>query len=194
MKFNLKQLLGDQYKEGMTSAEIETALAAIDVPKDESSQKEIDRLTAALTKSNAEAAENKRKLHEKQSEEERAKTEREEAMTALREEVESLKRDKLLAENKSQLLALGYDDSLATETATAMADGDTAKIFTNQKKFIEKQRSLIKAELMKNTPTPPAGSDTDSMTKEKYRAMSLAEKQKMATENPTLYQKMNSEE
>lgn len=194
MKFNLKQLLGDQYKEGMSSEEIEKALATIDIPKNESSQKEIDRLTAALTKSNAEAAENKRKLHEKQTEEERANAEREEVLTALREEVASLKKDKLLAENKSQLLALGYDDALATETATAMADGDTAKIFANQKKFIEKQRSLIKADLMKNTPTPPAGAETDSMTKEKYRAMSLVEKQKLATENPTLYQKMNSEE
>lgn len=190
----LKDLLGDSYKEGMTPEEIEAALDKLEAPKDEKAQKEIERLTAALTKSNAEAAENKRKLRERQSEEEKAKEEKEQEVNALREENAALKKEKELAINKSQLIALGYDAALATETAQAMMDGDTEKVFGNQKKFLEQQRSLIEAELMKKTPTPPPGSDTDTMTKEKYRAMSLVEKQKLATENPTLYKKMNSEE
>ena len=38
-----------------------------------------------------------------------------------------------------------------------MADGDTAKVFANQKKFLETHDKTIKAELLKETPKPPAG-------------------------------------
>ncbi len=194
MAISLKELLGESYKDGMTAAEIDAALASITLPVDETSKKEIERLTAALSKSNAEAAENKRKLREKQTEEEKQKEEQAQQFAAMQEELETLRKDKILTANKQQLVALGYDEALATETAQAMADGDTAKLFANQKKFIDAQRAKIKAELMQGTPIPPAGGGTDTITKESYRAMTLDEKQKLARENPTLYQKLNSEE
>lgn len=190
----LKELLGDSYKDGMTAAEIDAALAGVTLPADEASKKEIERLTAALSKSNTEAAENKRKLREKQTEEEKQKEEQAQKIAAMQEELENLRKEKTLAANKGQLIALGYDEALATETAQAMADGDTAKLFANQKKFIEAQREKIKADLMKGTPNPPAGDGTNTITKDAYRAMSLDEKQKLSRENPTLYQKLNSEE
>ncbi len=194
MALKLKDLLGDAYKDGMTAAEIEAALASVDLPENEAQKKEIERLTQALSKSNAEAAENKRKLREKQTEEEQAKEAQEQELTSLREQVANLEKEKLLNGNKLQLVALGYDDALASETAQAMVDGDTAKIFANQKKFLEKQRSQIKDELMRKTPTPPPGPNGETLTREQYRAMSLADKQKLANENPTLYKKMNTEE
>ena len=194
MALKLKDLLGDAYKDGMTAAEIEAALASVDLPANEAQKKEIERLTQALSKSNAEAAENKRKLREKQTEEEQAKEAQEQELTSLREQVANLEKEKLLNGNKLQLVALGYDDALASETAQAMVDGDTAKIFANQKKFLEKQRSQIKDELMRKTPTPPPGPNGETLTREQYRAMSLADKQKLANENPTLYKKMNTEE
>lgn len=194
MALSLKQLLGDSYKDGMTTAEIETALASAELPADEESKKEIERLTTALSKSNTEAADYKRKLREKQTEEEKQKEEQAQQLAAMQTELETLRKEKTLAANKGQLIALGYDEALATETAQAMVDGDTAKLFANQKKFIEAQRSNIKAELMKATPNPPPGDGTDTITKEAYRAMPLDQKQKLATENPTLYKKLNSEE
>ena len=66
---NIKDLLKDAYKEGMTLAEIETALKDIDLPTDNSA--EIDRLKTALSKSNSEAADYKKQLRDKMSEEER---------------------------------------------------------------------------------------------------------------------------
>lgn len=194
MALSLKQLLGDSYKDGMTTAEIETALASAELPADEESKKEIERLTTALSKSNTEAADYKRKLREKQTEEEKQKEEQAQQLAAMQTELETLRKEKTLAANKGQLIALGYDEALATETAQAMVNGDTAKLFANQKKFIEAQRSQIKAELMKGTPNPPPGGGTDGITKEAYRAMPLDQKQKLATENPTLYKKLNSEE
>lgn len=190
----LKELLGDSYKDGMSLEEIDKALAVVQLPTDESSRKEIDRLTKALSKSNSEAAENKRKLQEKQTEEEKREEERAQQLKELTEELATLKAEKATADYKAQFLALGYDDSLASDTATAMVAGDMAKVFANQKAHQEAQKKQLEAELLKKTPTPPAGDGTDTITKEKYRAMSLDEKQKLARENPTLYNKLNSEE
>lgn len=193
MKFNIKEILGDKYKDNMTLAEIESALSDIDV-QDESSKKEIEKLTNSLSKSNSEAAEYKRKLREKQSEEELAKEEREKELATLKEENAFLKREKLIADNENQLIALGYDTKLAKETSLALVDGDITKVFENQKKFNEQLKKSIEAELLKKTPTPPGGTGDNTITKERYRAMSLAEKQKLADENPTLYKKLNDME
>lgn len=193
MKLNIKEILGDKYKDNMTLAEIESALSDIDV-QDESSKKEIEKLTNSLSKSNSEAAEYKRKLREKQSEEELAKEEREKELATLKEENAFLKREKLIADNENQLIALGYDTKLAKETSLALVDGDITKVFENQKKFNEQLKKSIEAELLKKTPTPPGGTGDNTITKERYRAMSLAEKQKLADENPTLYKKLNDME
>lgn len=194
MALTLKGLLGDSYKDGMTSEEIESALAAVDAPENEAQRKEIERLKQALTKSNSEAAENKRKLSEKQTAEEKAKEEQDRLVKELSEKVKVLETEKAVASHKAKYLALGYDEALASETAQALADGDMEKVFANQQKHQESQRKKIESDLMKKTPTPPAGNGTDTITKEAYRAMSLVEKQKLARENPTLYQKLNSEE
>ncbi len=193
MKLNIKEILGDKYKDNMTLAEIESALSDIDV-QDESSKKEIEKLTNSLSRSNSEAAEYKRKLREKQSEEELAKEEREKELATLKEENASLKREKLIADNENQLIALGYDTKLAKETSLALVDGDITKVFENQKKFNEQLKKSIEAELLKKTPTPPGGTGDNTITKERYRAMSLVEKQKLADENPTLYKKLNDME
>ncbi len=192
MKLNIKNLLGDKYKEDMTIAELQTALNEVDV-QDEASKKEIEQLKNSLSKSNSEAAEYKRKLREKQSEEELANEEKEKELATLKEENANLKREKALAVHENQLIALGYDDKLAKETAVAFVDGDSKKVLENQKKFLEIQKKTIEAELLKKTPTPPGGNGSDTMTKEQFRAMSLADKQKLATENPTLYKKMTEE-
>ncbi len=51
---NLKEVLGDAYKEGMAFEEVEAALEKVTVPEDHSA--EIERLKNALSKSNSEAA------------------------------------------------------------------------------------------------------------------------------------------
>ena len=65
----IKDLLKDAYKEGMTVEEIETALADVEFPADQTA--EVERLTKALSKSNSENAEWKKKHREALSEEER---------------------------------------------------------------------------------------------------------------------------
>ena len=55
---------------------------------------EIERLKAALSKANSQAAEFKRALREKQTEQERAEAERAEADKALHDELETLRKEK----------------------------------------------------------------------------------------------------
>lgn len=98
------------------------------------------------------------------SEEDKKKQENEEELSTLRTKVEELEKEKLISGHKAQFLALGYDETLANETAKAMANGDAATVFANQKKFLESHDKAYKAQLMGQTSTPPAGSSSKGGT------------------------------
>lgn len=152
---NIKDLLKDAYKEGMTLEEIETALAGIDLPTDGSA--EIDRLKAALSKSNSEAADYKKQLREKMSAEEIKAKEDAEKLDALIKERDALLREKTVAGHKAKYLAMGYDEALAGATAEAMANGEIDKVFANQKKHLESIEKRHREELLQGTPKPEGG-------------------------------------
>ena len=185
---NIKDLLKDAYKEGMTVEEIETALEGIDLPTDGSA--EIDRLKAALSKSNSEAADYKKQLRDKMSAEEIKAKEDAEKWDALIKERDALLREKTVAGHKANYLSLGYDEKLATETAEAMANGEIEKVFANQKKHLEAVEKKIRADVLKDTPKPEGGNGSDTMTKEKFSKMSTAEQYKYSVEHPEEYKKL----
>lgn len=144
----------------------------------------------SLDKATAEAAEYKKKLREKQTEEERKEAERLEAEAALRAELEALRREKIVSEHKAKLIGLGYDERLAEETANALAAGDMDKVFANQKVFIENVRKAERAAVLAGEPKPPAGvGDSVKITKEQFDAMSYTERLKLYNEQPELYKK-----
>ena len=182
---NIKDLLKDAYKEGMTLAEVETALAGIEMPTDNST--EIERLKNALSKSNTEAAEFKRQLREKMSAEEIKAKEDAEKLDALIKERDALLREKTIAGHKAKYLALGYDEKLAEETAEALESGNLDKVFANQKKHIESVDKKVRAEVLKNTPTPEGGKSSETMTKEKFLKMPIEEQLKFSNEHPEEY-------
>ena len=62
-----------------------------------------------------------------------------------------------------------------------------AAMFKNHALFVAERDKNMKAELLKNTPTPPAGEGDKGITKEAFQKMTLAEKQKFASENPDAY-------
>lgn len=68
----------------------------------------------------------------KQSEDEAAAAEQKATMDKLTQENADLKRSMALSEKKAKLLAMGYDEKLADDTATAMVDGDMDKVMANQ--------------------------------------------------------------
>lgn len=155
----LSDLLGSAYKEGMTEEEISTALEAVG----NGNTAEVNRLKAALSKANSEAAEFKKQLRSKQSDDEAAAAAQKEEHEKLVKENGELKRSIALSESKGKLLAMGYDEKLADETAAAMVDGDMDKVMANQSKYLEAQKKVIQADQMRKTPRPAAGSETDGV-------------------------------
>ena len=155
----LSDLLGSAYKEGMTEEEISTALEAVG----NGNTAEVNRLNAALSKANSEAAEFKKQLRSQQSDDEAAAAAQKEEHEKLVKENGELKRSIALSESKGKLLAMGYDEKLADETAAAMVNGDMDKVMANQSKYLEAQKKIIQADQMRKTPRPAAGSETGGM-------------------------------
>lgn len=159
----LKELLGSAYKEGMTVEEIELALADIVLP---SSDEETQKLRNALTKANSEAAKLKKELRSKTSDQEMKELESQSQLEELKEKYDALLKETTLAKNKANLIALGYEEKLAEDTAKAMLDGDTSKLFANQKKFKDAIEKQVKDDLMKGTPEPTGGNGNTKLTKD----------------------------
>lgn len=182
---NIKDLLKDAYKKGMTVEEIETALAGIELPTDNSA--EIERLKNALSKSNSEAADFKKRLREKMTADEIKAKEDAEKQEKLQSDYDALVKKVTISENKAKLLALGYEDKLATETAEAMANGELDKVFANQKKHLEAVEKKIRQDILKDTPKPDGGNTGTTITKEQFDAMGYTERLKVFNENPEIY-------
>lgn len=172
----------------MTAEEKLIALESLEIPDTDYSgyvKKDL------YDKAASDAASWKKKHNALLSEEDKKKQESEEELTTLRKRVEEMEKEKLISGHKARFLALGYDETLADETAQAMANGDTDKVFANQKKFLEHHDKAYKAQLMGNTSTPPAGSNTDvGMTLDKLRKMSPQERYDYSIKNPDDYKSL----
>lgn len=185
---NIKDLLKDAYKEGMTLEEIESALESIELPNDGSA--EIERLKNALSKSNSEAADYKKQLREKMSADEIKAKEDAEKQEKLQNDYDALLKKVNLSENKAKFLALGYDDALAEETATAMVEGDMEKVFANQKKHIEATVKKVRSDVLKETPKVTGGNGSQTITKETFRKMSAQERYDFSVKHPEEYKQL----
>lgn len=139
-------------------------------------------------KTASELAAAKKALRERMTEDE-AKTAKEaEERAALIERAE--KAEYALAVNgyAKAYLAMGYDEKLANSTAEALAKGDMETVFSNQKAHIDVREKALRAEMLKQTPPPPAGNhENGGVKKEDFAKMNLAEKQKFAREYPEEY-------
>ena len=156
----LSDLLGEAYKEGLTEEEISNALKSLYGDRD----KELNKLKTTLSDRNSEIAEYKRKLKEKQTDDENKRQEEKEAFDKLVKENTELKRSMEIANKKTKLVGMGYEEVMAEETAIAMIDGDMEKVLLNQGKYLEAQKKVIETELLKGTPKPK-GNETDNTGK-----------------------------
>ena len=183
---DLKSLLGDKYKEGMSIEEIMSL--NVDMPEPDMtgyiSKEHFDRVAS-------EAANYKKQLRANMSEAEAKAKDEADRYAALEEELKQLKADKAIAENAKGLVAIGYDDALATEVATALYTGDATTVIKAMAKFVDSQKKAVLAEAVKDTPVPPTSGVSDTaMTKEKLKAMSPAERYEFSQKNPEEYKKI----
>ena len=177
MKINIENY------ENMTPEEKLAALEAYDPEKDGFVSKTL------FDKTSSEAANYKKQLREKQSDEEAKAAKEAEERAALVSRVAELEKEKTINGYVNSFLGLGYDEKTAKETAEALATGDMDLVFINQKKYTENREKLLRAELLKETPLPAAGK-TVTKTREEVLKMTLAEQVKFATEYPEEYKKI----
>lgn len=182
---NIKDLLKDAYKEGMSLEDIEKALEGIDLPTDNSA--EVERLKTALSKSNSEAADYKKQLREKMSAEEAKAKEDADKWDELQNKYDALLKESNITKNKARLLGLGYEDKLAAEVAEAMVNGETDKVFAAHKKHLETVEKKIREEVLNSTPKPTGGNSKETITKEQFNNMGYSERLKVFEEHPEIY-------
>lgn len=183
---DLKALLGDKYKDGMTLAEV--LALEVEEPKADTSglisKEHFDKVAS-------EAAAYKKQLRAQMSEAEAKAAEEAEKYAAIVAERDQLKAEKTIAENAKGLLAIGYSENLATEVATALYNGDSAAVIKAQAKFVDEQKKAVLAEAVKGTPVPPASDKGGTvMTKEKLRGMTPVERFEYSQNNPEEYKKI----
>lgn len=163
------------------------ALEAFDMPDPDYSgyvKKELYDKTAS------ELSAKKKELNDHLTDEEKKKKENEEEMTTLRENYEKLVKQNAISEAKAKYLALNYDDKLAAETAEAYVNGDTEKVFANQQKAQAAFEKKIRAEALKDTPSPIGDGDNKTMTLDKLRKMSPQERYEYSVKNPEEYKSL----
>lgn len=183
---NIKDLLKDAYKEGMTLEDIEKALEGIDLPTDNSA--EVDRLKAALSKSNSEAADYKKQLREKLSADEIKAKEEADRVSDLQSKYDALLKESNITKNKARLLALGYDDALAGEVAEAMENGETDKVFAAHKKHLDAVEKKVREDALKDTPKPTGGNGKGKSAEDILKITDSVARQTAIAENIDLFQ------
>lgn len=138
-------------------------------------------------KTASELAAKKKELNAKLSEDEQAKQKEQEEREKLQNAYNELLRENQISKFKAELLGMGYEDKLAADTAQAMADGDTAKVFANQKKQMEIVQKNARAEALKNTPKPQPDGDSKTMTLDAFRKLSPQERYAFSENHPEEY-------
>lgn len=182
---DLKSLLGDKYTEGMTIEEI--MALEVEEPKVDMSKfvsKELFDKTAS------EVASYKKQARATMTEAEQKALADAEEKKALQDRVAQLENEKMIAENSSGLVALGYDEKTAKEVATAFMKGDFATVISAQAKFVDVQKKAVLANAVKETPVPPAGGGDKTLTKAEFSKMSLDEQMQVYTDTPDLYNEL----
>lgn len=149
----MSDLLGEAYKPGMSEDEISAALEAKKVVSGD----ELDKAKSSLSKANSQAADLKKQLRAKQTDEEAAEQARQDEVNRLTESNKLLSDKLAKMEKTSGLRALGYDSTLAESTAEAMLKGDMTTVLNNQKQFLEAHDKTLKAGNLRETPRPAVG-------------------------------------
>lgn len=146
---------------GYAEMSLDDKLKALEAFEYEDNAAELEKQKAAVSKANSEAAAWKKKHNERLSEDEQQKQQQAEDIAAMQKELDELRRDKTVSQFTAKFIAQGYDEKLAADTAKAMADGDTDKVFANQQTFLEAYAKQVKASAIQGTPKPAAGAGSN---------------------------------
>jgi len=196
----LKDLLGEAYKEGMTVEEINAVLSDKTFVDPTTLPKTVDKTVfdktaseLAKVKKNLKALEQKNMTDDEKIQEELKKAQ--EAQNKYNKELAKLRAKEIFVE--AGLTEKDYEGILDTvvtedEELTKARAKTMIDLINSQKKQAEK---AIKAQLLKNTPKPPAGgSSEDVITKEKFEKMNWRERTELKQKDPELFKELSKTE
>lgn len=145
--------------DGMTAEQKVEALLKTEIPEKVDLSLYVSKDTA--DKYATEAAELKKQLKSKMTDDEAAKAQADADRKALEDKYTELLRKSTIAEHTARFIAMpGYDEKLARETAEALFDGNMDKVFENQQKANAAYEKKLRAEMVKQDPKPDgAGGD-----------------------------------
>lgn len=152
---NIQDLLGESYVEGMSAEDIVKALEGVSLPKDNSD--EVARIKKAYDKAASEAADYKKQLKAKMSEEEKKSADEAERIQKIEQENADLKKQVALSSLTSKFVASGLDKETAVKCAEASYTGNIDVVIESFNAKIASVKEAAKAELISETPVMQGG-------------------------------------
>lgn len=138
--------------DSLSAEEKVDALLKLDLPDNSA---ELARMKSALDKATSEAADYKKQLKGKLTEDEAAAAEREAKWAEMEAKLKELETEKTISTYKASYLSMpGFDEKLAEDTAKALAEGDMKTVFANQQKASAAHEKKLRAEMVKSDPKP----------------------------------------
>lgn len=176
---DIKTMLGDEYKEGMTDAEIVAAIQNVNLPDMTQfvEKDDYDKLKRASDANASEAKSWKEKYNSTLSEAELQKQVAEEARKATEARLAELERKEKISNTKDKYIEAGFSTQLAIETAEAFVDGKMDVVLANITKHAENIKKDKDDKELHKTPYPPAGGNGNpgSVNYDKEIADAIAE-------------------
>lgn len=154
-------------------------------------QNQLDRSKQAYNTASSDAADWKRKFRDTQDEATRKEADRNEEMETLKRKVAEFEKQTVIATNKAAYIAMGYTEDLAAKKAEALADNDIETVMRVERDFIAYHDKELKSASLRSMTTPASGFQTEAtITKEKFRNMTLRERTQLRAEHPEVYDQM----
>lgn len=147
--------------EGMNADELRAFIQNLEVPEAKAESvpnDEITRLKNALSKSNSEAADYRKKWQSTLSEQERLEAERQQRETDMQTQLDTLLKEREIGEFEKDCLAHGYSPELAKSSAVAWAEGNKKQVFDDMNTFISEKMKQLQAEALNAQPQLTQGS------------------------------------
>lgn len=195
----LKDLLGESYKDDLTVEEIKKILADKNFVDPSTLPKSVEK--SVFDKTASELAKVKKELkalkEQTMSDEEKIQEElkkAQEAQTTYARELSKLRAKEIFVE--AGLTEKEYSSILDTvvsddEEVTKTRAKTMIELIANQKKLAEEK---LKKELLKNTPSPRNGEGSLTITKEDFQKMGWRERVELKQQNPELFKQLSKED
>ena len=142
------------------------ALLNYEMEEPKRDETEINHYKQLISKANAEAADYRKQLRDKQTEAERAEADRLERERLLQEELAGYKDRERLATYKSSLMSAGIDEKTADIMAKSLPEGVKPEYFDAVKSMMDEQKQAAAVAALNRQPslsvgTPPSPTDAE---------------------------------